>query len=114
MVCGLPACKNAHADGRIRIKQTDGEKFVFAVIDDGEFAGLAGAVLLVDAVGKQPRMAAAQDGLGRRGDRAGANGCRSLCCGGFYSFQPARLGARVSKLFAPACGLSRRHRLIRR
>ena len=56
----LARVQHAHANRRIGIKQTDGEKFVLAIINHRQFAGLPFAVLLANAVRKQPRMPAAQ------------------------------------------------------
>ena len=60
--------EDADANRRIGIKQTGGEEFVIAIVDDREFAKLAGAVLFLDAVGVEPGMAGTDDGFRRRAD----------------------------------------------
>src|SRR5580692_10010106 len=60
--------ENADANSRIRIEQADGHEAVLAVKNDSHLAGFAVAILLADAVGKQPRMPATHDGFRRGGD----------------------------------------------
>jgi hypothetical protein len=49
--------KDAHANGRVRIVQADGEEPISAVIDYGQFSWFAFPVLFADAVREEPRMA---------------------------------------------------------
>ena len=49
--------QHAHAQRRVGVKQTEGEKFILAIVNDGEFAQLPGAIRLAHAVGEQPRVA---------------------------------------------------------
>lgn len=55
---------DSDADGGVGIVETDGEEFVVAIEDDGEFAGFGGAVLVFDAVAEDPGMAGANEGFG--------------------------------------------------
>jgi hypothetical protein len=63
---GFADVQHAEADGRIRVKQSNREKFIFAIVDDREFAGGGVAVLLANAVAEDPRMAGAQLRFGYR------------------------------------------------
>jgi hypothetical protein len=63
--------KNANANRRICVKQSDGQETILAVEDDGQLTGLAVAILPANTVGEQPRMTATQFRLrGRRDAKA--------------------------------------------
>jgi len=53
--------QDSDADGGIRVKQTDREKAIFSIINNGEFAERSLVILLADALGKNPWMAGAQN-----------------------------------------------------
>jgi len=46
----LPRVQNAHADGRLGIEQSHGEKFIFAIVYHREFARRAIAILFTDTI----------------------------------------------------------------
>ena len=60
--------QNADANGGIGIKQAGGEKRIVPVVNDGEFAGCAGAILPADTFGKDPGMASAHEALRHGGE----------------------------------------------
>ena len=96
----LARVQNADADGRIGIEQADGEKFVFAVEYDRQFAKLSGAIGFMNAVGKKPRMPSAHDGFRRRCDAQTEAGGRSLSCGGRIHSNPQFFRARFRTVCA--------------
>ena len=51
--------QHAQADRRLRIKETDSEKFVVTIKDHSQFARFTVAILLTHAVGENPRMTGA-------------------------------------------------------
>lgn len=65
---GFAGLEDADADGGGGIVKAEGEKFVLAIVNDGEFAGDTGAVGFADAIPKDPRVAGADIILRRRGD----------------------------------------------
>src|SRR5437868_13613973 len=62
----LAHVKNAHANGRLRIIKTDGQKFVVTIEDNRELPCPALAVLFFNGVGKDPGMAAAHNRFSSR------------------------------------------------
>jgi hypothetical protein len=60
--------QDTHTNGRFRVEQSDGQEFVFAVKDDGQFANGAIAILLPHTLGENPGMATAHNRFRRRCD----------------------------------------------
>src|SRR5439155_23828183 len=71
----LAGVKNPHAQRRARIKKPNRQETILAVVNHGQFAQLALAVLLQNAAGEKPRQPGADFGF-RRGGHAEAQSPR--------------------------------------